>query len=274
MSSPSTPTSSTARALPRRRNRTREGILVPPMDNPMAHVDASQRLAALMHQEIQAKNTSEHAAVLRAETFVLPDVAHAAIPQAQSRTRTHARRGVVLALLLGLTLGVGGSIGVVGQRMGWWTQGFGLLTSDVSSTRDDKEGTDLGNDQQNGLGKGRGRGGRAHSKSTVPTFQLSDPSRRDDVIAGVRAGSTLLSYCFRRARVHGELGDGTHTVYLDWMIQPQGSVRSARVVAPKALLGTAFAQCVGETIEDLWHFSPAPAGVSVSGFPLGPIDVY
>ncbi|MBI5508892.1 MAG: zinc-ribbon domain-containing protein [Deltaproteobacteria bacterium] len=90
---------------------------------------------------------------------------------------------------------------------------------------------------------------------------------KDDVMGGVKKNAASLGPCLSAAKAKSELAPGQHTLVLDFMIQPNGSVKDGALKGPAYVMGTSLPGCFAQKMRG-WQFAASKAGAPVKNFPL------
>ena len=98
------------------------------------------------------------------------------------------------------------------------------------------------------------------SSSAASGSVSNTPLTTAEISAGIKKNLGKLGPCFVAARKRKEVEPGKHTLVLDFLIMPNGSVRDAALTGPEDLTRKRIAKCVSGNLRQ-WRF-PASAGGS------------
>jgi len=90
---------------------------------------------------------------------------------------------------------------------------------------------------------------------------------KDDVMNGVRSNAGKLGPCLQAARSKNELTPGKHTLVLDFVITPSGSVTGGALKGPAYVMGSSMPACFAAAMKS-WSFPASKSGAPVKNFPL------
>jgi hypothetical protein len=104
-------------------------------------------------------------------------------------------------------------------------------------------------------------------ESPRPSRPAKEKLTREDIMAGVKKGSSAVSSCIKTGRAKGELTPGRHTLVLEWTILPSGKVSSPKLKGPSNVLGTSLPGCFARGMRR-WSFPATEKGGPVRNFPF------
>ena len=101
---------------------------------------------------------------------------------------------------------------------------------------------------------------------------LPPQPKRPEIVSAVKEQAWSIASCLKHARVNREIGPGKYTFALNWKVNPDGSVSDIRLVGPASARRTSLPRCFGRKMS-AWQFPASKRGISISSFPIGPVNI-
>ena len=96
---------------------------------------------------------------------------------------------------------------------------------------------------------------------------LAATPTKDEVVSGVKSNAKAIIPCLQAAKAKGELAAGKHTLVLDFVIKPNGSVSDGQLKGPNYVMGTSMPGCFAQKMK-AWTFPASKNGIPVKNYPL------